>query len=172
MPVLKANLLVFGYVGATLIDTVLILLLFPFTYYNLTQWKNTSLLVPLGIMPNLYKIYCEYRWGATLGKYINNLVVTNEAFEKADFSAIALRNSINLVAIFLTLASFFYAFSQPQFADLHTYLECVALTTKSPFALYSNFLGLIFFIDILFIFKGTQFQTLHDRMGKTFVLRC
>ena len=158
-------------VGATVIDTLLVLSLFPLSYYNMIQWKSMPLLLVLATIPLLYKNYCEYTWGATLGKYLNGIVVTTENFQKPSLKDIIFRNCFNIAAGLVSLGSSIYVFSQPAFATTKTFIDVSLLTAKSPLAQWSNIFGLLILVDILVIFGSPQKQTLHDKIAKTFVLR-
>ena len=158
-------------VGASLIDTLLVLSLFPLSYYNMIQWKSMPLLLALATIPLLYKNYCEYTWGATLGKYLSSVVVTTENFEKPSLKDIIYPNCFNIAAGLVSLGSSIYVFSLPAFATTKTFMDVTLLTAKSPLAQWSNIFGLLILVDILVIFGSPQKQTLHDKIAKTFVLR-
>jgi uncharacterized RDD family membrane protein YckC len=64
--------------GALFVDGIIIgVLVLSLMYFNATQWKSVPVLILLSFMSVAYKPFCEFKYGATVGKMACNLGVVN-----------------------------------------------------------------------------------------------
>ena len=160
-------------VAASFVDGLIIMpIILPLTYYNMIVWKNMPLLIAIAIFGLLYKLFMEYAYGATWGKMAMRIVVVNYNFEKPNLTEICLRNVINIASSVSTFLSSLYLFSLSEFKDVNGFMEYSVFVNKhTPASTISNILALAFLVDILLMFSDKQLRTIHDKIGKTYVVK-
>ena len=123
----------------------------------------------------LYKPLTEYYFGMTLGKYALDMKVTNLKFEKIDLKQSFLRSSILLIAPILFIPFQFLAFNNPELMSIESYFDFAKmLTIEYPIQkMISNLSFVILLVDFIFLLtdKEKLFRALHDRIGKTYVIK-
>lgn len=159
-----------GRVAASLIDALVLIFIAPLSIYNVIDWKSIPLFIALTLIGIAYKPFMEYQYQATLGKMAMRLVVTNYDFQTPNLQEIILRNifhiATSITSFFITLA----LFNDIDFAEITTYANYqFAITKKS--SIYTNIEGLVFIISVIFMFFDDQNRTLHDKIGKTLVVK-
>lgn len=158
-------------VGASLIDFLVLVILVPITIYNMVDWKSIPILVVSTAVSILYKPVMEYKYGATVGKMAAKIKVTNYEFQNPNLQEIILRNIFHLSSGIINLVMSLYIFSLPEFGDVETYRDYQTFVAASKSSMLSIVLGLITIVDVLFMFSDSQNRTLHDKIGKTLVLK-
>ncbi len=158
-------------VGASLVDFLVLVILVPITIYNMVDWKSIPILVVSTAVSVLYKPFMEYKYGATVGKMAAKIKVTNYEFQKPNLQEIILRNIFHLSAGIINLVMSLYIFSLPEFGDVETYRDYQTFVAASKSSMLSMVLGLVTIVDVLFMFSDKQNRTLHDKIGRTLVLK-
>jgi hypothetical protein len=160
-------------VWASLIDALVVLpITIPLIFYNMSTWKNITVLIAVTIAGMAYKLLMEYTYGATLGKMAQRIVVVNYDFEKPSFEAICLRNIFGITSSVATLCSMLYIFSRPEFKDITGFMEYSAFASKIPnINIVNNVVSLVYMIDALMMLGDKQNRTYHDKIGKTYVVK-
>ena len=157
--------------GATFID---ILVLAPFTaltYFNIVSWKSMEILILLTLLPVIYKPFCEFYYGATVGKMALRLKVVNLQLERANIEEILLRNIFYVVPTLISLVFSVVMFNDPEFLDVDGFIEYSTYSQKfTSMNLISYISGSITIVDGIMLIADTQNRALHDRIGKTFVV--
>jgi uncharacterized RDD family membrane protein YckC len=147
-------------------------LILPLTYYNMIQWKNPALYVLVSLLGITYKPFCEFMYGATIGKKVLKLKVVSVQYGKATLAEVLGRNIFNLttglISIFLTLS----VFTLPGFEDVHGFMEySTFISQQQTLNWFGRFSGIHYVIDSIFLWTDSQKRTLHDRIGRTYVIK-
>jgi uncharacterized RDD family membrane protein YckC len=161
---------------AILLDALILAVLAPITYFNKTYWKSIPVLVILFLIQMTYKSFFEYKYGATPGKMALGIRVVNYEFERPSLAEVLLRNLFQLssVAVYMILSVYF--FNQPlynqttynenvlsQYSSTGSYYECILIFNLIILAIYT--------IDFIFLISNDERRSLHDRIGKTYVIK-
>ena len=159
-------------VGALLLDTVILLpVIFPLTLFNITQWKSSILLVLVTLAAVSYKPFCEYKYGATLGKMALKLKVVNLEFNKANSTEILLRNIFHIVPPLFSLMLTLSLYAKPEFGEVRSFADYTSFSRQSTgLTFYNFFITILYLVDVVFLLTDRQNRTLHDRIGKTYVI--
>jgi len=162
--------------GAYLLDAIfLILITGIINFINITNYKSFVLYLPFALIAVCYKPFMESHYGATIGKMILKLKVTNKKFEKIDMSTSILRSFILVFPAALYIPIYYMAFNNPNLADLNGFMEfSKAMTTEySIQGIIGNLSMILIIADIIFLLTdSTKTQrTLHDRIANTYVIK-
>jgi uncharacterized RDD family membrane protein YckC len=162
-------------VGAYLIDVIIVGGFSAIiNYLNITNYKSFLFYLPIAIIGFLYKPYMESKYGATLGKMALDLKVTDHNFNQINFTQSLMRSIILVFPVILSVPIYYLAFNNPILANITGVLEFAqALTLEYPIQSWIGNLSLtILVIDIIVLLtdKTKTQKSLHDRIGKTFVI--
>ena len=139
---------------------------------DMILWKNSLLLLLGYLLSIIYKPYCEYKWSATPGKMAFSCKVVNNSFEKADLNTILFRNIFYITKNILFLIFLLVVLSQPEYQFVDTLKGYNAYLFK--FLSYWVFSIIYIVIDIIefgLLVSDNQSRSLHDRIGRTLVIR-
>ena len=154
-------------VGASLIDRVVVLMITPLALYNALHWQSYLLFTGLTLMQFIYKPFLEYEYGATLGKMVLKMKIVNYQYQKAGLKEIFLRNITVIVESILTLLIGLYKYGYNSVST-----ESGSYEPAYIILIAVNILLVIFnIVDIIFLATAKDGRSLHDRIGKTFVIR-
>ncbi len=159
--------------AALLVDLlVLAPLTFGVTYFNITSWKNATLMMIVTVIGIGYKPTMEYLYGATLGKMALNIKVTNLQFEQPNLQAILLRNVFHIVPTLISSLLQISMYSDPAFQSVTGYLEFATYSQQLAHAqLMSSITSLLTLVDGIMLLTDEQKRSLHDRIGGTLVIQ-
>lgn len=135
--------------------------------FNNTAWQNTMLLIVLSCIDITYKSFFEYVYGATPGKMALHIKVVNYEYGKASLNQILLRNLHQIAEGITMFAIGIYNFNQLPFLYEYSFF------TKAIIAANWFLLSLVAFslVDMIVFFTSKDGRSLHDRMGKTYVIK-
>ena len=158
--------------GALLIDAIILwvfgYLLGYFLPYDLPY---VSIAVST-VIPIAYNLVLEYKFGATIGKMLLRMKIVNDTLQPPGMNNILLRN---IIYIGLEMISFAIGgFFQLQFAEAETAISDWKdlITTRSIFYLcYAGLVVLVYAIETYFLVNDSKYRALHDRIGKTYVVK-
>jgi uncharacterized RDD family membrane protein YckC len=157
---------------ALLIDGLILSILAPVTIFNKTEWKNLFLLIVISFIQFSYKPFFEYRYGATPGKMALQLKVVNYEFQQATLEQIIIRNIFGILSGLIILSIGVYAFEQPEFLSISSLQQYSRLGYAGTATLiWEGLMFIILLIDFIFLVSSADSRSLHDRMGKTFVIK-
>jgi uncharacterized RDD family membrane protein YckC len=158
--------------GALILDGIILSpISFGLTYYNITSWKSSALMILVSLIGIGYKPFMEFYYGATLGKMALKLKVTNLNFEKADLGTILLRNIFHILPTLLSLFFTVGMFSDPDFESISGYQDYLMFSQRFSAAQYISYgSGLITIVEAIMLAVDQQKRTLHDRIAGTFVI--
>lgn len=163
-------------IGAYLTDIVIItLIVIPINYLNLTNYKNFLIYLATALIGVLYKPMTEHYFGATIGKYVLDLKVTDHNFNRINLKQSFLRSSILMIAPILYIPIYYFAFNNPEIMNIESFMDI----SKSIIGYYpiesiiSKISFALLVVDLVFMTtdKEKLFRSLHDRIGKTYVLK-
>ena len=158
--------------GATILDTLILApVSFGLTYLNITTWKSSVILIIITLAGIAYKPIMEAVYGATLGKMIVNLKVTNLQFETASTGEILLRNVFHIAPSLITLVFNIQVFNDPGFASVSGFGEYSVFIQRIPVLQYISWAtSLITIIDAIVLLADQQRRSLHDKIAGTVVI--
>jgi uncharacterized RDD family membrane protein YckC len=162
--------------GALFVD---FLVLAPFgigiSYFNITQWKSVPLLILVTVVSLGYKPFCEFNYGATLGKMALKLKVVNLQFGNATLQEILMRNIFHVVPSLVSLIPTVAVFTSPEFlemTDFKGFMEYNTLLGADQRGTWINGVtGILLILDVIFLLSDKQKRSLHDRIGNTYVIQ-
>ncbi len=162
--------------GAYLTDAIILMLIvLPVTYLNITEYKSFSLYLILALIGFFYKPLMEYYFGATIGKYALDLKVTDTDFNKLTLQQSFLRSSILILPTLFFIPISYLAFNNPEILKINSFVEYgQAIALNYPMQNYiTNLMQLILVVEIIFLLtdKTKTERALHDRIGKTYVIK-
>lgn len=156
-------------VAAFFIDVMVFIPIYWLSEQNMNVWKSLSIDFMLTIViPIAYKIIMEWKYGATIGKFLMKIRVVNYKLE-----SISLYDSIKRFSLyfFSYLSSFIFSclvFSNPAFSELS--YDSLNFFIESNSFYWPNLL-IIFFINLStcsFVLFSKNKQALHDFIAKTY----
>lgn len=154
---------------------ILMLISLPITYLNITEYKSFNLYLIIAIFGFLYKPILEFYFGATIGKYFLGLRVTDRNYNRISLSQSFLRSLILTLPSTLFIPIFYLAFNNPDILKIDSFIEySQAVALNYPIQNYISYvIQLILVIEIIILLtdKTKTQRALHDRIGRTFVVR-
>lgn len=135
--------------------------------------NHVVMLIVTFIIPLLYSLILEYKYGATLGKMLLRIKIVNYELQPPSMSNIILRNIIYICLQFVSfgidLNSYFKSYSSDpfEFMGFNSYFTPEVMIGL----IYSACVIVIYTIEMLFLLKDPKYRALHDRIGKTYVVK-
>lgn len=158
--------------GALILDGLIVgLPSFALNYLDIVYWKSSAILILFGLIGIVYKPYMEFQFGATLGKMAVNLKVVNLDFGKPNLTEVIVRNIFNIGTSVFSLITTIMVFNLPEFQEISGYMEYVRLASLNKNTNYITWISfLIILIEFICLVSDKKRRSLHDRMGKTYVI--
>lgn len=157
---------------AILIDGIILAILTPINLFNRTHWKSSVVLIVISVIQFAYKPFFEHIYGATPGKMALKLKVVNYGYQRADAENIIIRNIFGISSGLILLAINIYAFNLPAFDFISTSHEYLNLGyTRTLIFIWEGLWFVILLADVIFLISSDDRRSLHDRMGKTYVIK-
>jgi uncharacterized RDD family membrane protein YckC len=159
--------------GALLIDGIILVVVAYLLRLSLAELENSLfLLIVTAIVPLFYNLFLEYKYGATLGKMLLKIKIVNYEFQSPTISNVVLRNiiyiGVQFVSFGIELNGYFNIQSSgSDFVEFDYFLSPQWIITL----LYSGSVFIIYFIEMIFLLNDPKCRALHDRIGKTYVVR-
>jgi hypothetical protein len=108
-------------------------------------------------------------------EYALDLKVTDLNFKRIGFKQSFLRSSILLIAPLLLIPIQYFVFKNPEIMNIKSFMDqAKAISANYPIQkLITNLSVVILIVDLVFMLtdKKKLFRSLHDRIGKTYVLK-
>jgi uncharacterized RDD family membrane protein YckC len=158
--------------GALILDGLIMgVVVLSLMYFNVTQWKSVPLLIVLSLLGFAYKPFCEFKYGATIGKMACDLVVVNYEFQKANLTEILLRNIFGIAVGIISLIFTITMYNSPEFQEVTGFMEYSVLLSQMKELNWINYFNYgIFIVEIILLLSDKQKRSLHDRIGNTYVI--
>ena len=159
--------------GALIIDGIVLApISFGVLFFNITHWKNSLVLILATLVNTGYKPLMEFFCGATLGKMSFDLKVVNLKYDKASLSEILLRNVFHIVPSLVSLIITVGIYELPEFESVSGYGDYSELMSGFAFLQMINYLGAaIIVVDAIVLLADPYKRSLHDKIGRTYVIR-
>ncbi len=154
-------------VGASFVDGLIMIPVIIFTYYNSMSLKSLPLALVAGVIPTVYKVYMEGKYGATIGKRNMKIIVRTAGGETIGMQQALVRNSLYIIAMVVSLIDSIIVFGSPGFEDVSSFGELSAY--QNIYGMSFGFLpSLVILISVLFVAFDKHKQALHDKIAKTY----
>lgn len=160
--------------GALLIDGLILLAVTYFLKLPLEELDNEMLvLVIAAIIPLFYNLFLEYKYAATLGKMLLKIKIVNYELQPPNLSNIILRNIIYIGIQFISFGKDLYNYFQAQSFEFGEFDGLSSYFTPMVIAglIYSAGVLVIYIIEVVFLLNDEKHRSLHDRIGKTYVVK-
>ncbi|MBX9783108.1 MAG: RDD family protein [Chitinophagaceae bacterium] len=158
--------------GARFIDGI-ILRVFSFILSAVTaQWGSPYLVAFTSLLPLFYQPVMEYIYGASVGKMALGIKVVNYDLEKLTLSNVVLRNILYFALQFtmICFTVYYYYIYDTENSVLPNLFNSLS-DGVSWAAVYAILLAALFITEIIFLLTDEKFRALHDRIGKTYVVK-
>jgi uncharacterized RDD family membrane protein YckC len=158
--------------GALFLDGLIMApITFGLTFYNIFSWKSGAVMLLASLISVAYKPFMEASYGATLGKMVLKLKVTDLDFKQADVQTILLRNIFYIVPSVLIAFLSLGMYSDPDFGTISTYGEYTAFSQQFVATQFVSICsGLLTIVEAIMIGVDDQCRSLHDRIAGTYVI--
>ena len=134
-------------------------------YVNVETLNEPVFYILSTVLVLMYKPFCEYQYGATIGKMALGLKVVNSYHKKANLKEILLRNIFHIANISCALLIKVPMYYQVPFQSVSSYLELQTYLSSSRLILFNSIVfGVIYLIDIIVYFSNDQIKSLHDKL--------
>ena len=160
--------------GALLIDGLILFVVSYFLKLPLEELDNELVvLIVTAIVPLFYNLFLEYKYAATLGKMLLKIKIVNYELQPPNLSNIILRNIIYIGLQFVSFGKDLYNYFQAQtfalseFDGLSSYFTPIVIAGL----IYSAGVFVIYIIEVVFLLNDEKHRALHDRIGKTYVVK-
>ncbi|MEO6734558.1 MAG: RDD family protein [Ferruginibacter sp.] len=157
---------------ASLIDGLILLPLVAVDWFNKSGWKSQLLLIATFLIALLYKIFFEYKYGATIGKKAMQLIVVNKDLLGVNLKEVLVRNVFDITWKTIFFVIDIITYRSTGFINVTSNEQFVAfqknLINVNPYLLVYF---LVIIIEVVFILTDKKRRALHDRMGDTFVIK-
>ena len=161
--------------GAYILDIILV---GAFSYFlnaiNVANFKSFLIYLPIAIIGIFYKPFLESKFGATLGKMVFKLKVTDQNFERIGFGKSFLRSFILIFPAIFFVPIYYLSFDNPNLENFSHISEFAqGLAIEYPIQSWISNLSFVIIVIDLIILLTDQTKTqrsLHDRLAKTYVI--
>ena len=141
---------------------------------NISQAKSFLLYLLIALLTALYKPFMESKYGATLGKMIFKIKVTDFNFNKISFKKSLIRSAILIFPGLLYIPIYYYAFNNPRLIEITEFVKFSnSLAVEYPIQSWiGNLSFLIIILDIIVLLSDSTKteRSLHDRIARTYVI--
>lgn len=152
---------------ASFLDALILLPLGLFAFFSIIYFRSIPLYVLSLILSGCYKPFCEYNFGATIGKMVIDLKVTDENFQQISLEQSIIRASpfllssvASLIFILLVDANFF--------DNVSGFMEFGAMIENSEYKWLNDLGNWPVFISCIVVAFDSRKQGLHDKLAKTY----
>jgi uncharacterized RDD family membrane protein YckC len=156
---------------AAIIDGLVLLPLVIISTYNKLQMKYLPLELGLLVVLLLYKPLLEWKYQATIGKMKMGLKVLAEVGGPMTLVQSFIRSAIFIASYIISALIEIELFQHPDFAQMKTLEDLVNFQEISSYSAAQESLGFIMILAISFVIFDQRHQGVHDKMGRTLVVR-
>jgi uncharacterized RDD family membrane protein YckC len=160
--------------GALFIDGIILiavayLLRIPFAELD----NKLVVLIVTAIIPLFYNLFLEYKYGATLGKMLLKIKIVNYELQPPSISNVILRNIIYIGLQFVSFAIDLNSYFKSQSSDPTEFIGLSSYFTPEVVTdlIYAACIFVIYIIEVVFLLNDPKCRALHDRIGKTYVVK-
>ena len=160
--------------GALLIDGIILVTVAYFLRLSLAELKNNPvLLIVTAIVPLFYNLFLEYKYGATLGKMLLKIKIVNYELQPPTISNVVLRNIIYIGLQFVSFGIDLNSYFKLQSSDPVDFTGFTSYFTPEVIIglIYAACVFVIYIVELVFLLNDEKCRALHDRIGKTYVVK-
>jgi uncharacterized RDD family membrane protein YckC len=158
--------------GASFIDALVLSPIAIVDYFNKWTWKSLPLLIVTILLGLAYKPFMESRYYATLGKMAMNLTVVNTDLQSPNIRNIVLRNIFDITTRVLGAVTTIITFLSADFEEITSAVGFATLSNTLTGATYITLvMSVLTLADAIVMIADPSRRALHDRIGKTLVIR-
>lgn len=154
-------------VVASILDALIMLPIAIFSFFTLIYLKSLPLYILAIIISGAYKPFCEYKFGATLGKMAIDLKVVNENFQRISLDQSIIRSSLFLISS-VTSIIFILLIDSSKINELGGFFEIAAMSEESNYSWLNNLGSWPVLISCIVVAFTAKKQGFHDMMAKTY----
>ncbi len=161
--------------GAYLLDGIIIgVIITALNAVNIKLYKSFLIYLIFALVAILYKPVMESKYYATLGKMILNIKVTDQNYNKINFSTSFIRSLILILPSILYIPFYYFAFNNPDLESVNDFLVFAQrFVLEYPLVNLISYLSfLLFAVDTIVLLTDSSKSklSLHDRIAKTYVV--
>ena len=158
-------------VGASIIDSLIFLPLIWLMFHNALNWKNYYLDLLISIGSLAYKPLMEGVYGATIGKMVIKIKVVSENYEPIDMDNSFVRNVFYVTSYVLSILTSYYVFHATGFDEVTNFVDFSQFTqANDKFATLNSLMGFVLIFSGVMVAFDRMWQSLHDKIAKTYVI--
>jgi uncharacterized RDD family membrane protein YckC len=158
-------------VVAYILDGLILAPVSGLSVYCFLALKSLPLVFLLSLPGLVYKPFMEARFGATLGKMICKLRVTDREGRNLNLMRAYLRFTPFLLLMALGVANNFWVFSQPEFQEETTFLEMARFLQRSPFHILTTIFSWVVILECLAAAFTERGRAVHDMLAGSYCVR-
>jgi uncharacterized RDD family membrane protein YckC len=156
---------------AAILDSLVLLPLVIISTYNKLEMKYLPLELGLLALILLYKPLLEWKYQATLGKMKMGLKVVAEVGGSMTLAQSFIRSAIFTASYIISALIEIELFQHPDFAEMKTLEDLVNFQEISSYSAAQESLGFIMILALSFVIFDERHQGVHDKMGRTLVVK-
>jgi uncharacterized RDD family membrane protein YckC len=159
--------------GALVIDGIVLWAVAIPLRYILSDWSNPLSHILTSLVPFLYNPLLEYRFGATIGKMALGIKIVNYNLEPLTISNVILRNIIYFAFELVSLTITLYGLYNVTDGDAGGFRSMADVFSFqfTPEVMLMIIIVIIYIVEVVFLLTDERYRSLHDRIGKTYVVR-
>lgn len=155
--------------AAAIIDSFIMAPAVMISFWNIVNLKSLALDIFVSCIWVVYKIYMEWKYGATLGKMAIGIKVVNEDLESISLEQSMIRFSFYFINFMGGIIGSYLIFSHPDFAEITSFEE-IANINQGTMDLVSRLSAIPLLVSIIAVLIEQKKQALHDKLAKTYCI--
>jgi uncharacterized RDD family membrane protein YckC len=124
-------------------------------------------------IPFLYNPIMEYRYGATVGKMAMRIKIVNTEHERLTINNVIFRNFIYFAIQLISVSTDLYKFYNQSENNFGGFTSMSDFFTPEIMIsiIYGLVIIVIYTVELIFLLTDEKHRSLHDRIGKTYVVQ-
>lgn len=160
--------------GALLLDGILLTVFNLLFHWIFPEKDNIALILALGCIPFLYHLILEYRYGATLGKMALGIRIVNYELMQPGLQHIFMRNLIYMAIQAAGIAveiQTMYGAEETELNNFNNPMDIFSTPAIIMTLILAASIFVIYIIELIFLLTDEKYRSLHDRLGRTYVVK-
>lgn len=160
--------------GALIIDAIILWAVNMLIGFPLNELNNSLVvLIVTAAIPLFYNLFLEYKYGATLGKMLLKIKIVNYELQPPGINNIILRNIIYIAVQFISFGTELTTYLKSQSSDSFEFTGFDSFFTPAIIIslIFSGGVFVIYVVELVFLLNDPKCRALHDRIGKTYVVK-
>ncbi|PHN06733.1 RDD family protein [Flavilitoribacter nigricans] len=157
-------------VGASLIDSLVLIPLMGLNYYNIIEIKSLPLALLLALLSAAYKPFMEYYYSATVGKMAVKIKVVDYQLQPISLDQSLIRYLPWALSVVINLLATMYIFQLEGFEEVRDFMSYGDLANTTPYQKWIQFSIWIAPISAFGMLFNPFSQAVHDQLAKTYCI--